>query len=96
MIYKITFNIPGDEFPTEVAVNKEQMERFYEALSKKTKIVKIENCYFNTAYFVRAIPDTEKIVQSNYTKLPEPQITEEERQENRRRFAEMKKKLFNK
>lgn len=94
--YRITFNVPGAEHATDVSVTEEQMGKFYQAVVNKVKIVKIENSYFNTAYFVKAVPDTEKIQQSNAPILPEPKITEEQRAENKRRLAEMKKNLFRK
>ncbi|NCC41892.1 MAG: hypothetical protein EOM21_21280 [Gammaproteobacteria bacterium] len=93
--YKITFNVPGD-FPTEVSVTEEQMGNFYKAVLQKTKIVKIGNSFFNTAYFVKAVPDTEKIIQSNAPKLNEPEMSEEQIKKNKQRLAEMRKKYFGK
>ena len=59
MIYRVIFNIPNEKYPTEVHINKERMEALAPKLSIKGHIVEIDGCYFNTSYFVKAVPDGE-------------------------------------
>jgi hypothetical protein len=59
MIYKVIFNIPNEKYPTEIHISKERMEYLAPKLSIKGHIVEIDGCYFNTSYFVKAIPDAE-------------------------------------
>jgi len=59
MIYKVVFNIPNEKYPTEVHISKERMQALAPKLSIKGHIVEIDGCYFNTSYFVKAVPDGE-------------------------------------
>jgi len=81
-IYRIIFNIPNEKFPTEIHINKDRMEALAPKLSIKGHIVEIDGCYFNTSYFVKAVPDGEmsRMMETapDYLKLEEGPKTPEQ------------------
>ncbi len=56
MRYKVIFNLPGKNEATEVLIEKEKMKPLLEAINQK-KVVQIGEGFYNTAYFVNAVPD---------------------------------------
>lgn len=82
MIYKVIFNIPNEKYATEVHISKERMEALAPKLSIKGHIVEIDGCYFNTSYFVKAVPDGEmsrmEAAKDTTLKLSEGPKTQEE------------------
>lgn len=62
MKYKVTMNLPGSKYPTEIFLDEERMKKFYEAANSGSKIIGIDGSYFNTAYFVQAVPAVDDIV----------------------------------
>ncbi len=56
MRYKVLFNLPGKNEATEVLIEKEKMKPLLEAINQK-KVVQIGEGFYNTAYFVNALPD---------------------------------------
>lgn len=61
-IFKVTFNLPGSKFPTEVRLEEEKLKSLMGAMDKGAKVVELDGSYFNTAYFIQAVPDSEEIV----------------------------------
>jgi len=59
MRYIVTFNIPNKE-SVEVKVEQEKMQSLMEAVNQK-KVAQIGNGFYNTAYFVTALPDKSEI-----------------------------------
>lgn len=62
MKYKVTMNMPGSKYPTEFFLEASRMEEFYKASNSGSKIVSIDGNFYNTAYFVQAVPAVEDMV----------------------------------
>lgn len=60
-IFKVTFNLPGSKFPTEVRLEEEKLKSLMSAMDRGAKVVELDGSYFNTAYFIQAVPDSESI-----------------------------------
>lgn len=80
------FNFPSGE--ETIKVEDEKMKAFREAVNEK-KIVSIGDKIINTAYFVKA----QKIQETKRTRLPEAQLTDEQREQNLKTLRDMKRKL---
>ncbi len=78
MKYKVIFNLPGKNEATEVLIENEKMGPLLEAINKK-KVVQIGDGFYNTAYFVNAIPD------KTVTKLSDEQ--QKQLQQTRQRYT---------
>lgn len=59
--FQVTFNQIGSKFPTMVYLNEDRMTALYDAINRGVKIVELDGNYFNTAYFVQAVPATEEM-----------------------------------
>jgi len=96
MNYKIVFNIPNEQFPTEVTISEEQMTAIEPALQEK-RIIKIKGSYFNTAYFAKAVPDSDanRLERSNLLQIADK--SEDKRiEENKKKLNEMRQELKDK
>jgi|SRR6185369_814912 len=78
--YQVTFNQIGSKFPTMVYLDEERMQALYDAMNRGIKIVELDGNYFNTSYFVQAVPAIEemqfrvaqdKLVEKGLIKTPE-------------------------
>lgn len=60
-VFRVTFNLPGSKFPTDVRLEEEKLKSLMSAMDRGAKVVELDGSYFNTAYFIQAVPDSEAI-----------------------------------
>lgn len=62
--FEVTFNLMGSKFPTTVYLEEDRMKALYDAMNRGVKIVELDGNYFNTAYFIQAVPASDQMVLS--------------------------------
>lgn len=83
--FEVTFNLMGSKYPTTVYLEEDRMKALYDAMNRGVKIVELDGNYFNTAYFIQAVPASEKMeFQVSQEKLVEKGIIDSSEETQKR------------